>query len=154
MNRLSTPLEVTVAEAYPAAEQRRADAYRLRLTLVLAVFVSAAALLALTLALSPLPQQEPDLVRLLRGMVLIKGAIGLAAAALVWWRLGRPIEHGLAVRYIAPLCLSAGAVAWLWGLHLIPLGSALFYLGLVGIYLGGRSDPLFTDPRTLTRRRV
>lgn len=151
MNQPSTPLEIPAAKAAQAAEPHEARTSRLRLALVLAVAISTAAVLALTLAFAPLPQREPDLVRLLRGMVLIKGAIGLTAAALVWWRFGRPLDPRLAARYIVALCLSAGAVAWLWGLHLILLGSALFYLGLLGVYLAGRRDPLFADRRSLTR---
>jgi hypothetical protein len=42
----------------------------------------------LVLRFSPVAQMEPDLVRLLHGMVLIKGLIGLGAAGLVFWRLG------------------------------------------------------------------
>lgn len=79
-------------------------------------------------------------------MVLIKGAMAIAAAALVWWRLGRPIAPALAARYVTALCVSAGAVAWLWGLHLIPLGAGAFYLSLLGIYRVGRRDPLLSAP--------
>lgn len=79
-------------------------------------------------------------------MVVIKGAMGIAAAALMCWRLGRPLAPGLAARYVVALCVSAGAVAWLWGLHLIPLGAGAFYLGLLGLYLAGRRDPLLSAP--------
>jgi hypothetical protein len=151
MNQLSPPIEIPAADADPAARQRHADPNRLRLALVLAIAASAGVVLALTLALAPPSQREPDLVRLLRGMVLIKGSIGLAAAALVWWRLGRPIAAGLAARYLAALCVSMGAVGWLWGLHWILPGSALFYLGLLGVYLTARRDPLLGDGRLLPR---
>lgn len=149
MAHVSRSLEVPSAQTAVPAGHRRLEPYQLRLSLAVAVLLSAALVLAITLAFVPPAQREPDLTRLLRGMVLIKGAIGLAAAALVWWRLGKPLTQGLAARYIGALCVSAGAVAWLWGLHLIPLGSGVFYLGLLGLYLTGRRDPLLSDPRVI-----
>jgi hypothetical protein len=153
MNQISPPLEIPGAEDAAPSGYRRLKPYQLRLALILAVTLSAALVLTLTLTLVPPTQREPDLIRLLRGMVLIKGTIVLAAAALVWWRLGRPLAPDLAARYVAALCVSADAVAWLWGLHLIPLGSGVFYLGLLGLYLAGRRDPLLSEPNFSPSRR-
>ncbi len=88
---------------------------------------------------------EPDLQRLLHGMVAIKGLIGLASAALVFWRLGGPVARPIAFGYIAAVCVSLGAVVWLWGLWAIPLGSLLFWSGLAGIALVARRDRLIGE---------
>lgn len=111
-----------------------------RRALVLAV--PAAGLLGLALAalLAPPSAAAPDLVRLLHGMVLIKGLILLAAAALVWWRLGRPAAAGVAAGYLGALALSAAALGWLWGLHLMLAGAVPFYGGLAGLLLVARRD--------------
>ena len=142
MKPFASALERATAEAATLAQAAPIHPSRLRLGLVLIPGLTSALVLALTLALTPPPTQAPDLIRLLRGMVLIKGSIGLAAATLVWWRLGRPISAPLAARYVAAVAVSAGAVAWLWGLHLLALGSGVFYLGLLGLYLAARQDPL------------
>ncbi len=77
-------------------------------------------------------------------MVLIKGLIGLAVAALVWWRMGRPLSGTLAMRYGASLAVAFAAAGWLWGLTLVPLGSLVFYAGLGAVALAARRDPLFS----------
>ena len=102
--------------------------------------------LALTLPFPARPL-EPDLARLLHGMVLIKGLIGLAVAGLVWWRLGRPVADGLAAGYAGAVAISAAALGWLWGLHLIALGSIAFYAGLAALVLVARRDPLLGPKR-------
>ena len=115
-----------------------------RVVLVLGILGTAAIGLTLTLSVVPPPAVEPNLVRLLRGKVLIKALIALGAAALAWWRFGRPVEGKLALRYTAALCVSAAALAWLWGLHLMLLGSLFFYAGLAGVVLTARHDPLLS----------
>lgn len=116
--------------------------WRRRLGLALLVVTAGAAGLALSLALAPAPRAEPELVRLLRAMVLIKGLFALGATALLWWRLGRPIGPALATRYGLAVGLCAAALGWLWGLHLLLLGGLAFYAGLAGLLLATRGDPL------------
>lgn len=116
--------------------------WRRRLILALLVATAGAAGLALSHLLAPPPRAEPELVRLLRAMVLIKGLFALGAAALLWWRLGRPIGPALAARYGTAVGLCAAALGWLWGLHLLLLGSLAFYGGLAGLLLAARRDPL------------
>lgn len=96
-----------------------------------------------TLALAgPMPervQQDPQLAQLLRAMVLAKGAILVAAAALVLWRLGRPAPPPQQLGYTGALALSAAALGWMWGLSAIPLAAALFYGGLIAaLWVGSR----------------
>ena len=119
----------------------RAGTYRAGL--VLAIAAGALTGLGLTL-LAPDTQREPELARLLHGMVLIKALIGLAVAALVWWRMGRPLSGTLAMRYGVSLAVTFAAAGWLWGLTLVPLGSLVFYGGLGAVALSARRDPLLS----------
>ncbi len=148
MGRLSLPTELPEIVPFrpPAVPQTRLDPAILvnRLALMAGVPLTGVGALTLTLWLVPTPALEPDLLRLLHGMVLIKGLIALAAAALVYWRLGRPIARPLATGYIGALCLCAAALGWLWGLHLMLIGALCFYGGLASLYLVGRHDRLLS----------
>jgi hypothetical protein len=104
------------------------------------------------LALAGPVQQAPDLAVLIRGMVMIKGLILAAAVAAVAWRLGRPTQAPLVAGYVLSLAVSAAALGWLWGLSLIPLGSALFYTGLVAALVVAHRDRGFFDG-VLPKRR-
>ncbi|NEV64351.1 hypothetical protein [Thiorhodococcus minor] len=121
------------------------EIWTLRLRLILTPALAGAVALAITLALVPAPRMAPELVRLLHSMVLIKGLIAVGAAALVYWRLGRPLRSRLAWKYIACLALSAAALGWLWGLSWVPVGGALYWAGLIGLLLVARRDPLLAD---------
>ncbi|NEX23272.1 hypothetical protein G3480_23745 [Thiorhodococcus mannitoliphagus] len=157
MGLLPPPVEMLRAEGDPTLADPSPDAvlvsdapsaakvWALRLRLILTPVLAGTVALATTLALSSAPQMAADLVRLLHGMVLIKGLIGLGAGTLFYWRLGRPLSSGLAWRYVACLSLSAAALGWLWGLHWVPAGSALYWAGLIGLLLVGSRDPLFAN---------
>ena len=123
--------------AYRAAVARGA--------LIVGITLATAVGLMLMLALAGPVQQVPELAQLLRGMVLIKGlmlAIGIAAA---WWRLGTPTPRPFIVGYSTSLGLSAAALAWLWGLTLLPLGSTLFYGGLIAAFVIAQRDRQLFD---------
>ena len=156
MGRLPPPAEVLHVQSALAPVQPPdalrvprtpsvAEVWAVRLRLLVTPTLAGAVALAVTLALVPAPRMNPDLMRLLHGMVLIKGLIGLAAGALVYWRLGRPLSSGLAWRYVACLSLSAAALGWLWGLHWVPAGGALYWAGLIGLLLVAGRDPLFAN---------
>ncbi len=85
----------------------------------------------ITLSLAGPVAMEPGLMRLLHGMVAIKGLIFMAAAAVVLRRLRGPVTARTLSGYAVGLGLSAGALAWLWGLSGLLLGSIAFYGGLV-----------------------
>ena len=108
----------------------------------------------LTLALAGPVTMEPGLVRLLHGMVAIKGLIFSAGTLILWVRLAGPVAPRTLLGYAAGLGLSAGALAWLWGLNLLLLGSVLFYGGLLIAFLTASRDPLLFDAlrQTLNRR--
>lgn len=117
-----------------------------RAGLVLAIATTAAVTVAMTAPFSVAAEMDPDLARLLRAMVGIKGIIALAATGLLLWRLGHPIRRPIATGYIVSICLSVAALAWLWGLAAIPLGALLYYGGLAGLILVGRFDSGLSAP--------
>jgi hypothetical protein len=90
---------------------------------------------------APFPA-EAELVRLLRGMVLIKGAIALAASALIFRRLGRPAPLRSVLFYAAGIGLTCASLGWLWGLSGLLAGSMAFYAGLAIAVFGAGRDPL------------
>jgi hypothetical protein len=99
--------------------------------------------------MGPASHLEPELIRLLRAMVGIKGLIAIAATGLVLRRLGRPTRRGLATGYAGGLCVAAAALVWLWTLTNIPLGSLLFYSALFALVLVARADAaLFLQERS------
>jgi hypothetical protein len=102
--------------------------------------MTAAATATIAAPFSAAALMDPDLVRLLRAMVVIKGIIALAATGLVFWRLGHGIRTLVAIGYGTAVCVSVAALVWLWGLASIPVGSLLFYGGLVALILVGRFD--------------
>jgi hypothetical protein len=75
-------------------------------------------------------------------MVGIKATIFAAAVALVLLRLRGAVAGRPLMGYAGGLGLSAAALVWLWGLSGLPLGSALFYGGLIVVYLTASKDPL------------
>jgi hypothetical protein len=111
-----------------------------RAALLFSIAASAVATALIGAPFSAADAMDPDLVRLLRAMVGIKGVIALAGTALVFWRLGHPIARPVALGYGAMICVSVAALAWLWTLASIPLGSLCFYGGLAGLILVGRFD--------------
>lgn len=111
---------------------------RLLLLLCAAVATGGAALAALTLA--PAPSGAPDLVRLLRFMGALKGAIVLGAASLVWWRLARPVASSLLVSYVAAVALAGVAAVWLWSQWQMGWGIGLFYASLGALAFAARRD--------------
>jgi hypothetical protein len=107
-----------------------------------AVALGAVAGLLITLLLARPVAIEPGLLRLLHGMVAIKGLILAAAAALVLRRLRGPVHGRRLLGYAAGLGLSAGALVWLWSLSALLPGSILFYGGLIIAFLSASRDPL------------
>jgi hypothetical protein len=111
-----------------------------KVALVLAIAMTAAAAAMITAPFSTAAQMDPDLVRLLRAMVAVKGIIALAAASLVFRRLGQATPRAVALGYGAAIGVSVSALVWLWGLASILAGAFFFYGGLVGLLLVARVD--------------
>ena len=88
---------------------------------------------------------EGTLVLLLRFMAICKAAGVLGAAALVVWRLGRPLGATAFAGYVVALALMAAAPGLIWGLGLIAPGALVFHAGLLTfLVLAARDDGVAT----------
>jgi hypothetical protein len=128
---------IAAAAALPAPSRR--------LMLLLAVAGAGGASAAIGAAVAPVPA-DADLVLLIRFMAVVKAMMVLAAAGLVWWRLGSDIGSGLAAGYIAAVTLMAISPGVVWSMTSPTLASALFHSGLLfGLALAARDG--FTRSR-------
>jgi hypothetical protein len=139
----ATPALPAVADqSKPQRPQAALDSARAYSALAVALAtgfgLGAVAALALQAPTSP----EASLANLLHGIVGIKALIFAGALALVALRLRGPVHGGALAGYCLGLGMSAAALAWLWGLSGLLVGSALFYGGLVVAYQAASRDPL------------
>ena len=121
----------------------RPDAHPVRLYRLgvgLALLMAGAAAYAITAPFSAASEMELELLRLLRSMVLIKAAMGLAVVGLIFWRLGRPVSAASASGYTLAVMLLAVSLVWLWSLSNLPIASMLFYGSLIGVFFVARAD--------------
>ena len=97
---------------------------------------------------------DPDLVRVIRFMALMKGGFALAAFAGCVWRLARPAGPWRTPIYVvAPPLMAAGAIG-LWSLQSLPIAAAGLHLGLLAVLAAALTDPdFFPDLARLGRRR-
>ncbi len=102
--------------------------------------MAGAAAYAITAPFSAAAEMEPELLRLLRTMVLIKGAMGSAIVGLIFWRLGRPVSPASASGYTLAAMLLSVSLVWLWSLSNLLLASMLFYGSVIGIFFVARAD--------------
>jgi hypothetical protein len=122
---------MTVSAAQtPMAATRALPGPSRRAILLLAVAGAGAASAVFAAAGSALPA-DADLVLLVRFMAVVKAMMALAAAGLVWWRLGSGIGTGLAAGYIAAVTLMATSPGVVWSMTSPILASALFHSGLL-----------------------
>ena len=92
---------------------------------------------------------ESALVVLLRFMAACKAAVALGAAALLVWRVRRPLAMPFFACYLAATALMALAPGLIWSLGPIAPGALVFHAGLLAfLVLAARDDGL--EPR---RRR-
>jgi hypothetical protein len=75
------------------------------------------------------------LTRLLRGMALIKGAMALAAVAVVLWRFGRPVAMPVAAGYLLGSWVLVGSTMLVWQLTWIPAAAVLFHVAGLSMLL-------------------
>jgi hypothetical protein len=75
----------------------------------------------------------------LRGMAVIKGLLALAAAGVVWWRLGQPVSSRVAAAYVSCVCVLFASAVLIWQLAFILGAAVLFHAaGLVGLVIALR----------------
>lgn len=90
---------------------------------------------------SPAAAIDPDLVRVIRFMALIKGGFALAALAGCLWRLGRPAAAWRSLVYVAGPPLMAVGAAGLWSLHDAGSAALALHLGLFALLAAALTDP-------------
>lgn len=78
-----------------------------------------------------LRETDPGLVRLLRGMAVLKAVLAAGVGALVVWRLRHPAGPRLAALYVLAGALVAAAPGVVWTLGHLIAGAALFHAGLL-----------------------
>jgi hypothetical protein len=99
----------------------------------------AAVVVALRAASGAGQAAEPELAVLLRGMAAIKGLLALAAASVVWWRLGQPVSSRVAAAYVSCICVLFASTVLIWQLAFILAAAVLFHAaGLVGLVIALR----------------
>jgi hypothetical protein len=91
---------------------------------------------------------DPDLLRLLRGMAMIKGFLVLAAVGVLLWRFGHPLSPGMAGAYLVGAWLAAGASMMIWQLTLIPLAALVFHVGEITMLVTAWRDHKSDRTRT------
>ena len=112
---------------------------RARAALIVGVGVAIGAAIALGHP-DPLLQADPPLARLLRGMALIKGALALAAVAVLLWRFGWPVSRRLAGVYLASAWLVAGSSMLIWQLTSIAGAATAFHVGGLALIVAAWCD--------------
>ncbi len=124
----------------PRARAARPPRARVWRTLLVSGGLVATAVAASTGASEARAAVDPELVRLLRGMALIKAVLTLAALAAVLWRLGRPISAGLCGTYLAGSWAMAAATVLIWQLVLLPAAALAFHAGEIALLLAAWRD--------------
>lgn len=96
---------------------------------------------------------DPDLVRVIRFMAVIKGGFALAAVAGCYWRLGHPAAAWrIPVYVIGPPLMAIGA-AGLWSLRDPGLAALGVHLGLFAILAAALTDRDALPDLPVRRRR-
>ena len=83
----------------------------------------------------------PDLVRLLRGMALLKVALVAGAAWFAGWRLRFPARPPLAALYVASLGIMAAGPGLIWSMAHVVLGAVLLHVSLATLLVLFWRDP-------------
>jgi cytochrome b subunit of formate dehydrogenase len=94
----------------------------------------------------------PELVRLLRGMALIKALMTSGAFAAVYWRLQFPAAPLRIGAYIAACAAMAAGPFLVWDMVHIVAGAALLHAGLIGAVLLGWRDETWAAAALPVRR--
>lgn len=108
----------------------------------------AACFLALGLPAESAADLDPDFVRLMRFMAVMKGAFLAVALVGSAWRLSRPATAWRTAVYVgAPTAMAFGTVA-LWRLAAAGPAAAALHLGMVALLAAALTDKDFIPTRT------
>ncbi|SEI10365.1 hypothetical protein SAMN02799636_05562 [Methylobacterium sp. 275MFSha3.1] len=136
-----------------AAGPATRGAPRARLLLV-ALTTLALPLAFVAAAQVPAAPVDPDLVRVIRFMALLKGGFALVALAGCFWRLGRPAGWRSAIYVAGPPLMVLGA-AGLWSLRDPGLAALGLHLGLFAVLAAALTDrEALPDRLRATRRQI
>lgn len=83
---------------------------------------------------------DPDLVRLMRFMALLKGAFLIVALAGAYWRLARPSAAWRTTVYVAGPALMAGGTVALWRMQDPGLAAGALHIGLFALVAAALTD--------------
>jgi hypothetical protein len=126
---VSSPRTGALAGTRAASHARVIDGVGLRRALLVIGLVLSVAAAVVVAGAIPGPLRDAGLVRLMRGMALIKGAIVLGASAVLAWRIGRPISAGLLAGYLGGAWAMAFATTLIWQLAAIAPSAIAFHAG-------------------------
>ena len=136
-----------------AATGRGASRPRPGRTALVLLTVAALAIAGVAAARAPVTRLDPDLVRVIRFMALIKGGLALAAVAACFWRLARPAGPWRTAIYVVGPPAMAGASVALGAMLSPALAAASLHLGLLAVAAAALTDRDFI-PDLLLRRRA
>lgn len=98
-----------------------------------------------------LSRADPDLVRLLRAMTLIKALLVIGAASGLTWRLVAPITGGRLTAYLAATAAMSVGLGPIWQMTHVLLGAILLHSGLLLLIVMLWRDPAVAE---LLARRI
>jgi hypothetical protein len=81
------------------------------------------------------PGAEADLVRLMKGMAILKGVLAAAASAVIGWRLTAPASPARCAAYLASAAAMAAGVALIWRMAAPGAAAILYHAGLIAAVL-------------------
>ncbi|MCJ2019897.1 hypothetical protein [Methylobacterium sp. E-065] len=145
--RADIPLDAAAVTGRGASLPRPGRTALVLLTVAVLAIAGAAA------ARAPVTRLDPDLVRVIRFMALIKGGLALAAVAACFWRLARPAGPWRTAIYVVGPPAMAGASIALGAVLSPALAAAALHLGLLAVVAAALTDRDFI-PDLLLRRRA
>ncbi len=105
-----------------------------RLALVVGMLAIAGAV-AVTTNAPPVASADASFVRMMRVMAMIKALLVVAAAAVLWWRLARPVTAFFAAGYLLGAWFMVAATVLIWQLSSIGAAAVLFHTGELSLLL-------------------
>jgi hypothetical protein len=119
---------------------------------VLAVGALAGLVIASLLVPNGALSAEPELLRIIRAMALIKGAMLVAALALLLWRCNEPLPLRPAGLYCLGTALAAAGCMAIWKVSFIGFSSVAFYAGVALLGVGALREHLHSSATTEANR--
>jgi len=99
-----------------------------RPVLVIGMLLVAATVVVAT-SPAPVAMMDASYIRLMRGMAMIKALLVVIAAAVLWWRLARPVPRRFAAGYLLGAWLMVAASVLIWQRSAIGAAAILFHTG-------------------------